>query len=124
MSAAMRPAAPAAAARDVSVRAVEQGARLVAAPAGGHGAVLQMPRGNLETVCPRLLVLAAALGALGAGDYRAAWGLAVAQRLDLNLLVDYRWPAFLGDAAAFVEVGPARGAGPGFGGRCRPGQDG
>ncbi|GBF99867.1 hypothetical protein Rsub_12507 [Raphidocelis subcapitata] len=104
MSAAMRPAAPAAAARDVHVRAVEQGARLVAAPAGGAAAVLQLPRGNLETVAPRLLVLSSALGALAARDYRAAWGVAVAQRLDPNLLVDFRWPAFLGEAAAFVEA--------------------
>jgi hypothetical protein len=82
-----------------------QGARLVAAPAGGHAALLQMPRGNLEGVYPRLLVLAAVLGALRGGAYRAAWRLAAAQRVDLNLLVDDRWPAFLSEAPAFVEVG-------------------
>jgi hypothetical protein len=41
---------------------------------------------------------------LRSGWYREAWRLAVAQRVDLNLLVDDRWPAFLQEAPAFVEV--------------------
>ena len=45
--------------RNASVRAVEAGARLVSAPAGAMFCVLQMPRGNLEVVSPRALVLAA-----------------------------------------------------------------
>lgn len=50
--------------RDAVVRSVEAGSRLVAAPAGADFAVLQMPRGNLETVHPRALVLAALAHAL------------------------------------------------------------
>lgn len=49
---------------DASVRAVEAGSRLVAAPRGADYAVLQLPRGNLETVSPRALVLAALADAL------------------------------------------------------------
>ena len=45
--------------RDASMRAVEAGSRLVSAPAGATSCVLQMPRGNLEVVSPRALVLAA-----------------------------------------------------------------
>ena len=45
--------------RDASTRAVEAGSRLVSAPAGATFCVLQMPRGNLEVVSPRALVLAA-----------------------------------------------------------------
>ena len=45
--------------RDASMRAVEAGSRLVSAPAGATFCVLQMPRGNLEVVSPRALVLAA-----------------------------------------------------------------
>ena len=37
--------------------------------AGGVQAILQMPRGNLEAVCPRALVLPAIAAALDAGDY-------------------------------------------------------
>lgn len=40
------------------VRQVEQGARLLAAPPHGVRVILQMPRGNLEGICPRVLVLA------------------------------------------------------------------
>lgn len=50
--------------RDASVRAVEADSRLVAAPRGADFAVLQLPRGNLETVSPRALVLAALVQAL------------------------------------------------------------
>ena len=57
MHAAMRPQG-AEGARDVTVRHVEQGARLLAAPPHGVQVILQMPRGNLEGICPRVLVLA------------------------------------------------------------------
>ncbi|KAL6751051.1 IKI3 family-domain-containing protein, partial [Haematococcus lacustris] len=107
MQAAMRPLAESAAARDVSVRAVEAGARLVAAPSGGTQLVMQLPRGNLEAVCPRPLVLAAVASALDTLDFAAAWALATAQRLDLNLLVDWAWPSFLAAAPTFVAAVPS-----------------
>ncbi len=59
----------ASAAADVTVRSVEQGALLVAVPPGGVQAVLQMPRGNLEAVRPRALVLPAVAAALDAADF-------------------------------------------------------
>lgn len=36
--------------------------------------------------------------------YAAAWRLAAENRLDLNVLVDYAWPAFLGAADDFVRA--------------------
>lgn len=57
MHAAMKPKGGAGV-RDVVVRQVEQGARLLAAPPNGVRVILQMPRGNLEGICPRVLVLA------------------------------------------------------------------
>ena len=54
-----RPAAPALPAEASAGRAVERGALLVAAPAGGSTVVLQMPRGNLEAIQPRVLGRAA-----------------------------------------------------------------
>ncbi|GIL71049.1 hypothetical protein Vretimale_4117 [Volvox reticuliferus] len=126
MHTAMRPNAATAASRDVAVRAVEAGAMLVACPCGstltcepGSGtaadgserladvpAVLQMPRGNLEGVSPRALVLAALVGALRRRDFAEAFRLASVQRVDLNLLVDYGWPSFLAAAASFVAAVP------------------
>ena len=52
-----RPAA--APSETIAGRAIEQGALLVAAPAEGSIVVLQMPRGNLEAVQPRVLGRAA-----------------------------------------------------------------
>jgi elongator complex protein 1 len=101
----MRPDALIAAARDVHLRAVEQGAVLLAAPWGTPSVVLQMQRGNLEGVAPRLLVLVAILVALDAGRYQEAWQLATRNRIDLNLLVDYCWPRMVDQVAAFVQVG-------------------
>lgn len=83
----MRPQASNAAARDMSVRAVEEGSIIITAPLGGVGVVLQMPRGNLEGVSPRALVVPAVAQALAQGRYAYAWRLASLQRVDLNLLV-------------------------------------
>ncbi|KAK9849951.1 hypothetical protein WJX84_009719 [Apatococcus fuscideae] len=103
MHAAMKPALQA---QEASARRIEQGGLLVAAPPGSHTAILQMPRGNLEVVCPRPLVVAAIAHALQGKEYGSAWELAVDNRVDLNLLVDFCWPAFLGNAAAFVQQVP------------------
>lgn len=54
-----RPTAAHAAASDIVSRAVEAGAQLLAAPPHDVRVVMQLPRGNLETVAPRALVLAA-----------------------------------------------------------------
>ena len=72
-------------------------------PPGDTQVVLQMPRGNLEAVRPRALVLPAVAAALDARDYAAAWALATTNRLDLNVLVDYRWPEFVAHAREFVR---------------------
>ncbi len=55
----IRPTAAHAAASSVVSRAVEAGARLLAAPPDDVRVIMQLPRGNLETVAPRALVLAA-----------------------------------------------------------------
>ncbi|CAK0773220.1 hypothetical protein CVIRNUC_004042 [Coccomyxa viridis] len=90
--------------RDASARAVEAGSRLVAAPMGETFCVLQMPRGNLEVVSPRALVLAAIADALLADAFGEAWRLATVNRVDLNVLVDYAWPRFLEHGAQFVAA--------------------
>jgi elongator complex protein 1 len=91
---------------DISVRPVEEGSLLVAAPSGGIDVICQAPRGNLESVRPRALALPALAAELDAGRFAAAWALAAANRLDLNVLVDHRWPRFLTQASQFArEVG-------------------
>lgn len=45
-------------------RAVEAGARLLAAPPGDYHVIMQLPRGNLETIAPRRLLLSCIAAAL------------------------------------------------------------
>ncbi|GAX74696.1 hypothetical protein CEUSTIGMA_g2144.t1 [Chlamydomonas eustigma] len=106
MHAAMKPSTANAAARDMLVRAVEQGSELVAVPRGTVTAVLQMPRGNLESMSPRALVLAAITQSLDCKQYAEAWRLAGSNRVDLNLIVDYRWPTILHHMPAFMNEVP------------------
>jgi hypothetical protein len=51
---------------------------------GGGGSagsvVLVLPRGNLEAISPRLLLLAAVVDALSRGEHSTAWSLAVSNR--------------------------------------------
>lgn len=60
-----------------------------------------MPRGNLEGIHPRPLVLATLARLHRKKD--SAFRLAASNRLDLNVLIDYRWPAAESDATALVE---------------------
>lgn len=73
-------------------RAVESGARLVAVPSSSPMVVLQMPRGNLEGIYPRSLVLAMVLSMLEEDRYSDAFTVVCRHRIDLNILVDYKWP--------------------------------
>ena len=101
MRAAMRPA-DAAKAVDSRVRRVEEGARIVASPPAGLGVVLQMPRGNLETVAPRFLALPSVAAALRSERFGDAASLAMRHRIDMNLLVDDDRRRFVSRADAFV----------------------
>lgn len=84
------------------VRRMERGGRLVVAVAGDSRVVLQLPRGNLEVVSPRPLVVAALTRLLAAHQYAAALALARRHRLDTNLLYDHDPAHFLAAARPFV----------------------
>jgi elongator complex protein 1 len=100
------PLAPLSTRETLDARPVEQGARLVCSPCGSAcRAVLQMPRGNLEAVAPRLLALVAAASAVRAGRWREAWRLVGEHRLDPNLLADC---CGSGPAGGGGEGSPAR----------------
>ncbi|KAJ2497244.1 putative elongator complex protein 1 [Coemansia sp. RSA 1972] len=83
-------------------RRVERGSTIVLASPTGDAVVFQMPRGNLETVRPRALVLAAVRQALDARQYREALMACRVNRIDMNMLYDYAPAAFMGDLAEFV----------------------
>jgi len=54
-----------------------------------YSVVLQMPRGNLETVYPRALVLAAIRRSIEAERYDEAFFACRNQRVDMNILHDH-----------------------------------
>ncbi len=89
---------------DVTLRTIEEGSLLVASPAESVDVIYQAPRGNLETARPRALVLPAVAAALDTKDYASAWRLATVDRLDLNVLADFKWPRFLGQAVDLVNA--------------------
>ncbi|KCV67911.1 hypothetical protein H696_05639 [Fonticula alba] len=101
-----------------SARFCERGGRLVAAVPAGVTVLLEMPRGNLETVHPRPLVLFCIRGLLDAREYGPALALARRHRVDMNVLVDHRPEQFFADMARVVDAllaAPRLGAGAGPG---------
>eukprot|EP00039_Didymoeca_costata_P016438 m.296180 g.296180 ORF g.296180 m.296180 type:complete len:1416 (-) comp16393_c6_seq55:75-4322(-) len=72
-----------------SLRELERGSRIVAVAPRQTKIILQMPRGNLESIWPRALVLTAARHLLHRKLYRNAFGLLRKHRINLNLLYDY-----------------------------------
>ncbi|KAJ1883283.1 putative elongator complex protein 1 [Coemansia sp. RSA 1722] len=74
---------------DESRRRIERGATIVLASPTGDSVVFQMPRGNLETVRPRALVLAVVRRLLDARRYRDALLACRVNRIDMNIVHDH-----------------------------------
>ena len=65
---------------------------------------LQMPRGNLECIHPRALVLSMAKRRLDGLDYAAAMELLRRHRISLNLFVDHDPALFAANLGKFVAA--------------------
>ncbi|KAA8908123.1 elongator complex protein-like protein 1 [Sphaerosporella brunnea] len=91
------------AAGDERCRNIERGSRLVCVMPSKFSLVLQMPRGNLETIYPRALVLAGVRRSIEARDYKKAFLACRDNRVDLNLLHDYAPSQFLECVELFVQ---------------------
>lgn len=89
--------------KDERCRNVERGAKLVTVMPSAHSLVLQMPRGNLETIYPRALVLASIRHAISQRDYKKAFMICRKQRVDMNILHDYAPAQFMQDIELFVR---------------------
>ena len=83
-------------------RSVERGARLVVCCATETGVVLQMPRGNLETVHPRALLLSCVERLLDEGKYAEVVALMRRHRLNMNLIHDHNPVKFFNEIDDFV----------------------
>ncbi|GLB37914.1 hypothetical protein LshimejAT787_0409650 [Lyophyllum shimeji] len=84
-------------------RRVERGSRIVVAVPSAMSLVLQMPRGNLETINPRPLVMEVVKQDIAAGNYRKAFLACRKHRIDLNVLVEYDQTKFLERIPLFVD---------------------
>ncbi|KAF2759758.1 IkappaB kinase complex, IKAP component [Pseudovirgaria hyperparasitica] len=88
---------------DERCRRIERGARLVTAMPTAYSIVLQMPRGNLETVFPRAMVLDGIRRNIDKIDYKEAFLACRAQRVDMNILYDHAPDQFLQNVGAFIK---------------------
>lgn len=65
--------------------------------------ILQMPRGNLETIFPRAMVLAGIRKLIDEKNYRKAFTHCRTQRVDMNILYDHAPEQFLSSVALFID---------------------
>lgn len=89
--------------KDERCRSIERGARLVTAMPSASSVVLQMPRGNLETIYPRAMVLARIRKLIDEKNYKGAFLTCRTQRVDMNLLYDHAPDQFMTNVALLID---------------------
>lgn len=88
---------------DERCRNIERGARIINVMPSTYAVVLQMPRGNLETIYPRALVLGGIRKHMDEKDYHKAYRACRDHQVDTNILYDYRPEQFMSNLALFVK---------------------
>ncbi|GKT57084.1 elongator complex protein [Colletotrichum tofieldiae] len=88
---------------DERCRSIERGARLVTAMPTNMNLVLQMPRGNLETIYPRAMVVAGIRKLVDEKNYGRAFAFCRTQRVDMNILYDHQPSQFLSNVGLFLD---------------------
>ena len=88
---------------DERCRNIERGAKLVTVMPSAFAVVLQMPRGNLETIYPRALVLAGIRDNINEKKYKRAFLACRNHRVDMNILHDHDPQQFLENVGLFVD---------------------
>lgn len=88
---------------DERCRSIERGAKIVTVMPSTYALVLQMPRGNLETIYPRAMVLASIRRNIADRQYRKAFLICRSQRVDMNIIHDYAPDQFLADVAKVID---------------------
>ena len=89
--------------RDERCRSIERGARLVTAMPTNASVVLQMPRGNLETIFPRAMVVAGIRSQIEQKNYKKAFSNCRTQRVDMNILYDHAPEQFMSNVELFID---------------------
>ncbi|KAI1616612.1 elongator complex protein 1 [Exophiala viscosa] len=88
---------------DERCRNVERGAKIVTVIPSIYAVILQMPRGNIETIYPRILVLSGIRHHLKQQDYLSAFLASQTHQVDMNLLHDYHSETFLANVPKFID---------------------
>lgn len=88
---------------DERCRSIERGGRLVAAMPSIFAITLQMPRGNIETIYPRALVLAGIRKYIENKKYRSAYLACRNHMVDMNILHDYMPEQFMASIQLFID---------------------
>ncbi|GES62588.1 elongator complex protein 1 [Aspergillus terreus] len=88
---------------DERCRSIERGGRLVTVMPTIFAVTLQMPRGNIETIYPRALVLAGIRSFIDRKDYRSAYLTCRSQMVDMNIIHDYAPEQFMESVHLFVD---------------------
>ncbi|KAK1143080.1 putative elongator complex protein 1 [Aspergillus melleus] len=88
---------------DERCRSIERGGRLVSVIPTTFAVVLQMPRGNIETIYPRALVLAGIRNFIDRKDYRNAFLSCRSQMVDMNIIHDYAPEQFMENIPLFID---------------------
>lgn len=88
---------------DERCRSIERGSKLVSVMPSVFAVVLQAPRGNIETIYPRALVLAGIRTFIDQKKYRSAFLACRSQMVDLNILHDYAPEQFMENISLFVD---------------------
>lgn len=85
------------------VRQIERGLILVSVIPSRCSVVLQAPRGNLETIYPRMLVVSEVREFLKNKNYGDAFKVCRTHRIDLDILYDYDPNQFLKNTELFIN---------------------
>lgn len=88
---------------DERIRQVERGSILVNVMPTKYSAVLEAPRGNLETICPRIMVLSAIRKFIKQKNYKDAFITCRTHRIDLDILHDYDPELFFNNVETFIN---------------------
>ncbi|KAG8527950.1 uncharacterized protein KY384_006866 [Bacidia gigantensis] len=88
---------------DERCRSIERGAKLVTVIPTISALVLQMPRGNLETIYPRALVLAGIRESIKHKRYKQGLLACRNHRVDMNILHDYNPNQFHSHVNLFID---------------------
>lgn len=88
---------------DERIRQIERGSILVSVIPSTYSVVLQAPRGNLETINPRIMVLSGVRKFIQSKQYKQAFLACRVHRIDLDILYDYDPQLFFNNLESFIK---------------------